>query len=88
MPESRTRKKKASAATEVEETVKTPQNIGNPAWLVPTMVTLLIVGALWLIVYYLTSSKWGLPIPGLNNWNLLIGFGFMLSALILATRWK
>ncbi len=88
MPESRSRKKKAKA-TEVEESsTPTPVRVGNPAWLVPTMLTLFVVGALWVVVYYLTSSRWGLPIPPLRDWNLAIGFGMILAGLGLATRWQ
>lgn len=88
MPESRSRKKKANAAAEVEETQTPSGPIGNPAWLVPTMLTLFIVGALWVIVYYLTSSRWGLPIPAFGQWNLGVGFAMILVGLGLATRWR
>jgi hypothetical protein len=52
------------------------------------MLTLFVVGALWVVVYYLTSSRWGLPIPPLRDWNLAIGFGMILAGLGLATRWQ
>ena len=90
MPESRSRKKKASDTAEVQETStpQTPKVVGNPVWLVPTMVTLLIVGVVWVVVYYLTSSRWGLPLPWIGQWNLAIGFILMLGGLGLATRWR
>lgn len=88
MPESRSRKKKASASQDVEETTPKPVRVGNPAWLVPTMLTLFILGAAWVIVYYLTSSRWGLPIPAIGQWNLAVGFGMILGGLGLATRWQ
>jgi hypothetical protein len=88
VPESRSRKKKANAAAEVEQAQVPAGPVGNPAWLVPTMLTLFIVGALWVVVYYLTSSRWGLPIPPIGQWNLAIGFVMILGGLGLATRWQ
>lgn len=88
MPESRSRKKKASDAEVVEELSTTPAKVGNPSWLVPTMLTLFILGAAWVVVYYLTSARWGLPIPGIGDWNLAIGFSFILGGLGLSTRWQ
>ncbi|WP_435299053.1 cell division protein CrgA [Timonella sp. A28] len=88
MPESKSRKKKV-VETGATETAPQPRKIeGNPSWLVPTMVTLLILGVVWVVVYYLTSSRWGLPIPALGQWNLAVGFALMLGGLGLATRWR
>lgn len=89
MPESRPRKKKV-AANDVAAASTQPvqKKQGNPAWLVPTMITLLVVGVLWVVVFYLTSSKLGLPIPGIGQWNIAIGFTLMLGGLGLATRWE
>ena len=90
MPVSRPRKKKGSSQ-DVAETAATHtsgKKQGNPAWLVPTMVTLLVVGVLWIVVFYLTSSSIGIPIPGIGQWNIAIGFCLMLGGLGLATRWE
>ena len=57
----------------------------NPKWLVPTFSTLLIVGTLTIVVYYLSSTKYPLPI---GQANLFVGFGLLLASLILLTRWK
>ncbi|WP_019147160.1 cell division protein CrgA [Timonella senegalensis] len=89
MPESKSRKKKAVASSAEEAKTPQPKKIeGNPAWLVPTMVTLLILGVVWVVVYYLTSSRWGLPLPWIGQWNLAVGFALMLGGLGLATRWR
>ena len=40
----------------------------------------------WIVVYYLASGS----IPGLSAlgaWNLVVGFGFIIAAVVLATRW-
>ncbi|XBH21192.1 cell division protein CrgA [Jonesiaceae bacterium BS-20] len=89
MPISKPRKKKVSP----EETAEVvshqgKKKEGNPAWLVPTMVTLLILGVAWIVVFYLSSANLGLPIPGIGQWNIAIGFTLMLGGLGLATRWE
>ncbi|WP_029067860.1 cell division protein CrgA [Jonesia quinghaiensis] len=86
MPVSRSRKKRNDDT--VEPVAQKPQRIGNPAWLVPTMVTLLIVGCLWVVLYYLTASNLGLPLPWIGQWNIAVGFVIMLGGLGLATRWR
>ena len=89
MPVSRPRKKKVSEQDALEATVHHGgKKTGNPSWLVPTMVTLLIVGVMWMVVFYLTSANLGLPIPGIGQWNIAIGFTLMLGGLGLATRWQ
>ena len=83
MPESKPRKKPASTEP-VEARAKAPQ--GNPPWLVPTMVSLLILGLLWVVVTYLFETRY--PVPGLGNWNLAVGFAFLLAGMGLAMRWR
>lgn len=57
----------------------------NPEWLAPTAVTLLIVGLVYLVTFYLSSGQ--LPLP-IQNWNLLVGFGIMIAGGGLLMRWK
>lgn len=57
----------------------------NPAWLVPTMSGLLIVGVAWIIVYYASETRYPLAI---GNWNIAIGFAMMIAGFFLTTRWK
>ncbi len=77
--------KKASKAA-VAKSIR-PANL-NPVWLVPTMLTLLIVGLVWIILFYVTSSIGGWPIPALGQWNIAVGFGLILGGGILSTRFK
>jgi Cell division protein CrgA len=58
----------------------------SPRWLVPTMVGCLLVGLAWIALYYVTGQN--LPVAALAQWNLLIGFGFIVAGLGLATRWR
>lgn len=57
----------------------------NPAWLAPTAVTLLILGLLYLVVYYLSAGTVPLPI---GDWNLAVGFGVMLAGGGMLMFWK
>lgn len=81
MPESRSRKKPsytpqpAAAAPRV-----------SPRWLVPTMLTLMIGGLVWVVVTYLSQAAY--PIPGIGNVNLFIGFGLIIVGFGLTTRWR
>lgn len=48
---------------------------------------LLIFGLLWIVVFYVAGND----IPGmdaLDNWNLLIGMGFIVAGFLVFTRWK
>lgn len=69
---------------------KVPRNIGkadsqNPRWLLPTAITSLVIGPLWIVVYYISRAQ--LPVP-IGVWNIVIGFVFMGGAMVLLTRWK
>jgi hypothetical protein len=60
----------------------------NPPWLVPTMLGLMIIGVAWVVIFYLTASIGGYPIPALRYFNLAVGFGFIIVGFGLATKWK
>ena len=82
MPVSKKREKKQS--------YKVPRNVGkvhseNPKWLLPTALTLLVLGPVWIIVYYVSQGSYPLPI---GHWNIGIGFAFLMASMILFTRWK
>lgn len=73
-----------------KDVYKAPRNIGkpksdNPKWLVPTATGLLIFGLLWIVVYYVFKAEYPLPI---GDWNLAVGFAFMIASMMLFTRWK
>ena len=63
---------------------------GNPVWFKPLMLGFMVVGLVWIIVYYIgaTSVPFSIPIPGLGAWNILIGFGIALVGFLMTTRWK
>ena len=45
----------------------------NPVWFLPIMIGLMLIGLVWVLVFYLSNSQF--PIPGIGAWNLVIGFG-------------
>ena len=60
-------------------------HLGSPSWLAPTAITLLIVGVLYLVTYYITNAT--LPLP-IGDWNLAVGLGIILAGGVLLTNWK
>ena len=78
------REEKAAKAEERERRAVDYQP--TPTWYKVIMVGLMIVALLWIISYYLFQGL--IPIPGIGVWNLVIGLGFMLTGLIMTTRWR
>ena len=58
----------------------------NPVWFKPIMLGLMILGLVWVIVFYLSGSVW--PVPGIGAWNLVIGFGIAFVGFLMTTRWR
>ena len=83
MPESKSRKK---PKPQRPPSVPKPET-GNPRWLVPTMLGLMLVGLAWIVLFYLSGSA-QLPIPALGAWNLGVGFAFIIAGFALTPRWK
>lgn len=83
MPKSRVRKK-ADYTPPQKATSKSAAI--SARWVAPTMVTLFLVGLVWVVVYYISGGT--LPIDAIGAWNLLIGFVFIFGGLMVATRWK
>lgn len=58
----------------------------NPVWFKPIMLGLMVLGLIWVIVFYLSGQA--LPIPGIQGWNLVIGFGIAFIGFLMTTRWR
>ncbi|WP_434811944.1 cell division protein CrgA [Microbacterium sp. bgisy189] len=58
----------------------------NPVWFKPIMLGLMLIGLVWVIVFYLTNQQY--PIPGIAGWNLAIGFGIAFIGFLMTTRWR
>ena len=87
MPKSRIRKKvKAERTVQAQVVQSTPEPTESPRWLAPVMLAMFLLGLAWIVVYYITQTKY--PIPNLGAWNMGIGFIFVGIGFSLATRWR
>lgn len=84
MPRSRIRKK-ADFTPPPQKRPASSQVSGR--WVAPTMVTLLLLGLIWIVVYYVAASSVGF-VSALGAWNIVIGFGFIFAGLMVSTRWR
>jgi hypothetical protein len=82
MPESRLRRKGAFTAPPPKSAGPKP----NPPWFASVMVGFLVAGLVWVVAYYLSQSDY--PIPDIGNWNLVVGFGILLTGFGMLTRWR
>ena len=82
MPVSRSRMK----PTPVRDAAVRRDDTPNPSWFVPTFITLLVVGLVWVVTTYISDTRY--PIPALGGWNLLVGFAFILTGFGMTMRWK
>ena len=88
MPESKARKSKKPAYTPPTSPTPTAVKIGNPGWLAPTMVTMFLLGLLWIVVFYLAGNQVPVMQDLGNLENVLIGFGLIGVGFALSTKWQ
>jgi hypothetical protein len=58
----------------------------SPRWLAPTMLGTLLIGLVWIVVFYVSNETW--PVSAMGPGNLVVGFAFIIVGLGLATRWR
>lgn len=58
----------------------------NPSWWAPVFVTLLLVGLLWIVVFYISQGLW--PVAAFNYWNLVVGFALLIAGFAMTMKWK
>ena len=93
MPESKKRKRPEGASRPSSTSAKAAQPVKkgpSPRWLAPLMLVLFGIGVLWLVVFYISQGGMG-GLPGVSeigNWNLLVGFGFIIAGFGLSTQWR
>jgi hypothetical protein len=59
----------------------------SPPWLVPAMLGSLILGLVWIALFYITNDTF----PGMStigDWNLVMGFVFIIAGVSLSTKWR
>jgi hypothetical protein len=57
----------------------------SPPWLVPLMLGCLLIGLAWIATFYVSGQS--LPVSVLGSWNLVVGFAFIISGVVLSTKW-
>lgn len=72
----------ASNAENSSSSKETP----NPVWFKPVMFGFMLVGLVWIIVYYVSNASW--PVQALGPWNIMVGFGIMFIGFLMTTRWR
>lgn len=82
MPESKGRPHKKPAPPPRATT----SDVANPTWWAPVFITLLILGLIWVVVFYVTSGAW--PVAAFGYWNLVAGFGLLLTGFAMTMRWR
>lgn len=78
----RTPATKTDRPVEARSTEQAP----NPVWFKPVMFGFMLIGLVWIIVYYVSGTA--LPVPALGNMNILVGFGIMFVGFLMTTRWR
>ena len=82
--------KKKPAKVREQKVVR--DDLPNPVWFKPVMFGFMLVGLIWILLYYISGAQ--LPLGGaisnlnIGNANILVGFGIFIVGFIMATRWK
>jgi hypothetical protein len=91
MPESKDISTKKNAVAKKEQTAKReprPAEAPNAVGFKPVMFGFMLLGLVWIVTYYVTSSTLSLPVPALGQNNIFVGFGIMFIGFLMTTRWR
>jgi Cell division protein CrgA len=85
VPKSRIRKKDdfTPPPAKQQQSIKLASGRG---WVAPLMLAMFLIGLAWIVVFYVTDGS--LPIDALDNWNIVVGFGFIAAGFVVSTQWK
>lgn len=83
MPESKTRRNRRKPQPEASAHA---EHRPLPVWYKPIMFGLMLLGLVWIMVYYITQTAF--PIPGIDAWNIVIGFGLAMIGFFMTTGWR
>ncbi|MGR8009481.1 cell division protein CrgA [Streptomyces hypolithicus] len=86
MPKSRIRKKSDFTPPPAASKQATAIRLTNRSWVAPVMLALFLVGLAWIVVFYVTEGD--LPVKAFDNWNIVVGFGFIAAGFGVSTQWK
>jgi hypothetical protein len=88
VPVSRPRKKKSTSAVVAPAAAnRRAAPPPSPPWYGGLILAMFVVGIVWLLTYYLSNGNLA-GMSAIGGWNLLVGFGFVVVGLGLATRWR
>lgn len=84
MPESRIRRKRGTDAPVPDR--RKPVKLDSPRWVAPLMVTLFVLGLIWICAWYIAPDA---PlIEALGFWNMVIGFTLIGAGFMVSTKWR
>ncbi|HEV7193588.1 MAG TPA: cell division protein CrgA [Jatrophihabitantaceae bacterium] len=87
MPKSKVRKKNDAPVRPPSSATTTKTITPSPAWYPFVMGGILLLGLAYLVVYYLANQS--VPVmKDIGGWNFAVGFGIMLTGLVMAVRWR
>lgn len=69
-----------------DEAARSTEDGPNPVWFKPVMFGFMLLGLIWIIVFYVSQGT--LPVPALGSWNILVGFGIAFVGFLMTTRWR
>lgn len=89
MPKAKVTKKKDGArpSGSVSRTPVKVRSNPTPIWWMTIMFGLMIVGLGWLVAMYIAPSSFTF-FTDLGAWNYAIGFGMMITGLLMTMRWR
>lgn len=72
-----------------EEAAELRRQAPNPVWFKPLMFGFMLLGLIWIVVYYITSATaMPLPVPAFGQANIFVGFGLVLVGFMMTPWWK
>jgi hypothetical protein len=87
VPKSNVRKKKVyTPPAELRPTQTTTAKKPSPVWVPALAVFLIVAGIAWLVTFYLSTGLY--PVNSWRYWNLAVGFGAMVAALGVLSKWR
>ena len=69
-----------------DEVVRSGEDAPNAVWFKPLMFGFMLLGLIWIIVFYVSQSRF--PVAALGPWNILVGFGIAFIGFLMTTRWR
>ena len=76
----------ARTSSDSSSEARSGEQAPNAVWFKPVMFGFMLVGLVWIIVFYVSQGS--LPIASLGTFNILVGFGIMFIGFLMTTRWR